>query len=98
LCFRFIAPLGLKQYPRNYHVRVDGQELVIGGTSAVAPLWAGLIALMNQKLGHPVGFLAFADLREKCRVRTASLYERLAVLTTAGRIVKSNQGYRLTDR
>jgi kumamolisin len=41
----------------GYRVRVDGQELVIGGTSAVAPLWAGLIALMNQKLGHPVGFL-----------------------------------------
>ena len=41
----------------GYVVRVDGQELVIGGTSAVAPLWAGLIALMNQKLGHPVGFL-----------------------------------------
>lgn len=30
---------------------------MIGGTSAVAPLWAGLIALMNQKLSHPVGFL-----------------------------------------
>jgi kumamolisin len=41
----------------GYHVRVDGQEFVIGGTSAVAPLWAGLIALMNQKLSHPVGFL-----------------------------------------
>jgi kumamolisin len=41
----------------GYQVRVDGQNLVIGGTSAVAPLWAGLIALMNQKLGHPVGFL-----------------------------------------
>ena len=41
----------------GYVVRVDGQESVIGGTSAVAPLWAGLIALMNQKLGHPVGFL-----------------------------------------
>jgi kumamolisin len=41
----------------GYKVRVDGQSLVIGGTSAVAPLWAGLIALMNQKLGHPVGFL-----------------------------------------
>jgi kumamolisin len=38
-------------------VRVDGQDLVIGGTSAVAPLWAGLIALMNQKIGKPVGFL-----------------------------------------
>ena len=31
--------------------------MVIGGTSAVAPLWAGLIALMNQKLGKPVGYL-----------------------------------------
>jgi kumamolisin len=41
----------------GYEVRVDGQSFVIGGTSAVAPLWAGLIALMNQKLGHPVGFL-----------------------------------------
>jgi kumamolisin len=41
----------------GYFVRVDGQEFVIGGTSAVAPLWAGLIALLNQKLGHPVGFL-----------------------------------------
>jgi kumamolisin len=41
----------------GYDVRVDGQSLVIGGTSAVAPLWAGLIALMNQKLGEPVGFL-----------------------------------------
>jgi hypothetical protein len=29
-------------------------------------------------------------------VRTASLYERLAVLTAAGRLVKSDQGYRLT--
>ncbi len=41
----------------GYIVRVDGQQLVIGGTSAVAPLWAGLIALLNQSLGHPVGFL-----------------------------------------
>jgi kumamolisin len=41
----------------GYQVRVDGQSLVIGGTSAVAPLWSGLIALLNQKLGKPVGFL-----------------------------------------
>ena len=44
--------------PRSgYIVRVDGQQAVIGGTSAVAPLWAGLIALLNQHFGHPVGFL-----------------------------------------
>jgi kumamolisin len=41
----------------GYRVRVDGQSMVIGGTSAVAPLWAGLIALLNQKLGTPVGYL-----------------------------------------
>lgn len=41
----------------GYQVLVDGQSLVVGGTSAVAPLWAGLIALLNQQLGKPVGFL-----------------------------------------
>jgi kumamolisin len=41
----------------GYNVLVDGQSLVIGGTSAVAPLWSGLIALLNEKLGRPVGFL-----------------------------------------
>jgi RecA-family ATPase len=37
----------------------------------------------------------FADLRAICRVRTATLYERLAAMTTTGRIVKSAEGYRL---
>ncbi len=41
----------------GYQVRVDGQNQVIGGTSAVAPLWAGLLALCNQQLGKPAGFL-----------------------------------------
>ena len=41
----------------GYITRVDGQPDVIGGTSAVAPLWAGLIALINEKLGKPAGFM-----------------------------------------
>ncbi len=41
----------------GYQVRVDGQDMVFGGTSAVAPLYAGLLALIDQKLGKPVGFL-----------------------------------------
>jgi kumamolisin len=41
----------------GYQVLVDGQSQVIGGTSAVAPLWAALIARLNQKLGRSVGFL-----------------------------------------
>jgi kumamolisin len=42
----------------GYNVLVDGKAFVIGGTSAVAPLWSGLIARLNQKLGKPLGFLS----------------------------------------
>jgi kumamolisin len=41
----------------GYRIRVHGQDAVIGGTSAVAPLWAALLALINQKLGSPLGFV-----------------------------------------
>jgi len=41
----------------GYDTLVDGQSGVIGGTSAVAPLWAGLIALINQDMGKPAGFI-----------------------------------------
>ena len=41
----------------GYQIRVDGADQVFGGTSAVAPLWAGLIARLNQALGTPVGFV-----------------------------------------
>lgn len=41
----------------GYDVRVDGTNMVIGGTSAVAPLWAGLIARINASTGRPVGYL-----------------------------------------
>ncbi|PWT74839.1 MAG: peptidase S53 [Bacteroidetes bacterium] len=41
----------------GYNVLVDGQWSVIGGTSAVAPLMAGLVALANQKLKRNVGFI-----------------------------------------
>ena len=40
----------------GYAVRIDGTDTVVGGTSAVAPLWAGLIARINQAAGSPVGF------------------------------------------
>lgn len=38
----------------GYLVMVDGTEQVIGGTSAVAPLWAGLVARLVQSLGRPL--------------------------------------------
>jgi kumamolisin len=45
----------------GYTVVIGGKEQGIGGTSAVAPLYAGLIARINQSLasngGSPVGFI-----------------------------------------
>lgn len=41
----------------GYKVLVDGQQLVFGGTSAVAPLMAALIALTNEQKGKAAGFI-----------------------------------------
>ena len=41
----------------GYVVRVDGIDSVSGGTSAVAPLWAALIALLNEAKGRRLGFV-----------------------------------------
>jgi len=49
----------------GYQVLCDGQQFPdpgkgippVGGTSAVAPLWAGLIARISQGIGNPVGFV-----------------------------------------
>lgn len=40
----------------------------------------------------------FSELRASCRVRTTTLYERLAAMTAAGLIVKSADGYCLAVR
>jgi kumamolisin len=65
----------------GYTVRVDGQTFVIGGTSAVAPLMAGLVALINQQLGRAVGFMhpmlyahpnAFRDITQGDNITTKS--------------------------
>jgi kumamolisin len=59
-------PLGMRGVPdicgvadpqTGYRVRVDGTDTIIGGTSAVAPLWAGLIARINAAKANPVGFI-----------------------------------------
>jgi kumamolisin len=39
----------------GYEVLVDGERLQIGGTSAVAPLWAALVCRLAERLGRPLG-------------------------------------------
>jgi kumamolisin len=60
------TPLALRGVPdvaadadpqTGYDVLVDGARAVYGGTSAVAPLWAGLIARINALTGRAAGFV-----------------------------------------
>jgi kumamolisin len=41
----------------GYQVYIDGADAVVGGTSAVAPLWAALLARINTAKGSAVGFV-----------------------------------------
>jgi kumamolisin len=41
----------------GYTILVDGEHAVVGGTSAVAPLWAALVARCNQMLNTRLGYL-----------------------------------------
>jgi kumamolisin len=41
----------------GYRIIVNGRETTKDGTSAVAPLWAALIAIANAARGAPVGFV-----------------------------------------
>ncbi|HTH74389.1 MAG TPA: S53 family peptidase [Trinickia sp.] len=41
----------------GYEVLIDGQSVPVGGTSAVAPLFAGLVARINAQAGKPAGFV-----------------------------------------
>jgi kumamolisin len=54
----------------GYDIRVDGTNAVFGGTSAVAPLWAGLIARINSAKGSSVGLI-----QPKLYMNAASLHD-----------------------
>ncbi|MGZ0151301.1 S53 family peptidase [Kribbella sp. WER1] len=41
----------------GYNVLVDGQRIVVGGTSAVAPLWAALLTRLAQGTGRSLGLV-----------------------------------------
>ncbi|HWF01898.1 MAG TPA: S53 family peptidase [Caulobacteraceae bacterium] len=58
LAFRGVPDVAGDADPQTgYQVLVDGQSMVIGGTSAVAPLWAGLIARINGATGKAAGLI-----------------------------------------
>jgi AAA domain len=65
----------------------DRREPLVPPTSSLDDRIEAVLAEADQPL-------PFANLRARCRVRTATLYERLAALATAGRIAKEGDSYR----
>ncbi|HEX4214988.1 MAG TPA: S53 family peptidase [Candidatus Dormibacteraeota bacterium] len=71
----------------GYNIYYDGQAELVGGTSAVAPLWSGLVSLLAQHLGKGVGFLnplIYAQLPG-----TAAFHD----ITSGNNAVSGAQGY-----
>lgn len=69
----------------GYVVRADGMKFPVGGTSAVAPLWASLVALINQSAAgsgrKPAGYV------------TPSLYDAVSYASGAFHdITQGNNG------
>ncbi len=54
---RGVPDIAAQQQP-GYCVYLDGVELAMGGTSAVAPMWSALAARINQRLGVPIGLIS----------------------------------------
>jgi kumamolisin len=52
---RGVPDVAGQQQP-GFYVVMDGVELAMGGTSAIAPMWAGLTARINQRRGFRSGF------------------------------------------
>lgn len=59
----------------GYPVIVGGRLLPMGGTSAAAPLWAALIARINEKLGVPAGYLNALLYQEEFRAAIRDITE-----------------------
>lgn len=64
----------------GYRIYVHGQNMILGGTGAVASLWAGLLARINQALGRNVGYF------------NPSLYRSLGVSDAFRHITSGNNG------
>jgi kumamolisin len=68
----------------GYQIRVDGRTAVFGGTSAVAPLWAGLIAIANANNGQRAGFINPALYKTPSALRDISVGDNGAFKAAKG--------------
>ncbi len=88
-----MAPVALELAQRGDALALE----VIDRRAPAAPAPSSLDERITTALAEASHALPFTTLRSRCRVRAATLYERLAALGADGRIVKADDGYRLTN-
>jgi hypothetical protein len=95
-----LAPIAIALTQRGPALALQAVDPPEASTSAqpAAPGPSPLDERITAALADSDGAMPFAALRSTCRVRAATLYERLAALTAAGRVAKTDNGYRLADR
>ena len=71
---------------------------VVERTKPVATTPPSLDERITTVLADAQEPLPFAGLRARCRVRAATLHERIGLLAAAGHVVKTAGGYRLAER
>ena len=84
--------------PLSIELAQQGLALALAVTERATPAVVAAPSLderITTVLAEAEEALPFADLRAKCRVRAATLHERIGLLAAAGRIVKTVDGYRL---
>ena len=93
-----LAPIAVALAQRGPALALEVIDPPEASTSAqpVAPGPGTLDERIAAVLADIDGAMPFTELRNRCRVRAATLYERLAALSATGRIAKTNAGYCLT--
>ena len=88
-----LGPMAVALTQRGPALALEVVDRPAPATAPPSPLDDRIVAALADASGS----MPFPELRDRCRVRAATLYQRLAALTAAGRIVKTDTGYRLAD-
>jgi AAA domain-containing protein len=86
-----LGPMAVALTQRGPALALEVVDRAAPAATPPSPLDDRIVAALAEANGS----IPFPELRERCRVRAATLYQRLAALSAADRIVKTDTGYRL---
>ena len=91
-CATHEEPAPVARPPLRVATAPDYPPLIFKRGDRLVGVEADLAQRLAMELDRP---LAFAELRGRCRIRAATLYQRIAALAAAGHLIKTDDGYRL---